>query len=900
MLSNATNQLQNENEAADFIDELIQIKRNDNMIHYITDAATKIEKGDETVSYNDVNQLISRIDSFFEVLNPSNKFIHPPFDFDGFDKTKKSCQSHPEKFIKNIDDYDFTINWLNSLKPRFKEYSIAGYTNDEELSKKTGLLLKPNAEKYVSLHVIFYQVIVDANCFKQWITQLIQTNEMPFLDDEVYKFTTGRQLFRHALTNKLIAGKRDFTQIITPRGDESFVELELSEPFSNKKEKHSDTPIPSTHSDETDIIMNYAELKTLLSNIKTDELDTTQELANKVSGNLANAAHVFNDIDKLCEIVDEWYNDSGEYEHEHEHYASNILKSKYGKSVGGNMWFYGLLKLVMSQTVRDKYMKKYVQQVEEDEVADFLSPQQEENILMIRTDDIEFGSSDFEQISKNDFDYTQALRFLKGCVGVYHADWYVKEGKYDIRMLKTEDFRKEFSLVHPIKGNNKSAYDIVMKNSDKFIYHRVNVLKTPDSIHLYIPPALTVYNKQFIDAFTQCYFNRVEHHTPLRYFFDSIAYTVRNNLRLIQNYFVFYGEGDDGKTYILKILKKMFRNFMRIGEQTQFTQDKFNSWKDNTIIRWIEEAQNDYITKDLETHIKITTGEDESRRAMCKALTDGKNTGLEGMNTNKQDLCGLVSSGDACKKRLVIVEFKQRNAELAKEIDDMSKLFEADEENNLASLWVYFKEKHVIDEHFSPVARYNGKEKWDYIESHKPINSVVRWIDENKDRTLDVVKKIKKVEHYAISISAGNLSYKRYCREERLSNFNKNDWKDVMVKEMGGKQIHNREGDFIVIEKAKLDEMLNKLIPQQKIEFDDPADEEEEEETAEEEFNANKWIISHTFTKNAASCILAQDIRDELDKQKQDEVVDILENDGWKFTTALFKEYRKRGYKKYL
>ena len=73
---------------------------------------------------------------FFENLD----YVHLYFDFDD---------------IKNSNEYNKVMAWLEGLKDVFGEFSIGGYTNDRDM-KGLGYRFIEDSEKFISIHVVLH------------------------------------------------------------------------------------------------------------------------------------------------------------------------------------------------------------------------------------------------------------------------------------------------------------------------------------------------------------------------------------------------------------------------------------------------------------------------------------------------------------------------------------------------------------------------------------------------------------------------------------------------------------------------------------------------------------------------------------------------------------------------
>ena len=107
----------------------------------------------KTIKYSDIDEYDFN-NHFLECIkNPT--FVHPYFDFDS---------------IETKEEYEEVIDWLDSLKETFGNYSIGGYTNNNELF---GDLYKyiENANHVLSLHAVYYEKKIKADIFIELMKQ---------------------------------------------------------------------------------------------------------------------------------------------------------------------------------------------------------------------------------------------------------------------------------------------------------------------------------------------------------------------------------------------------------------------------------------------------------------------------------------------------------------------------------------------------------------------------------------------------------------------------------------------------------------------------------------------------------------------------------------------------------
>ena len=199
------------------------------------------------IPYNKVNNLDpEKLKDGFNELLIKPEFVRIYFDFD---------------HIETLEAYEQIINWLNEISKIAGNYSIGGYTNNEELF---GNLYKfiPGATKTLSLHVIYYETKIKASKLVEFMrfeqNKFIYSKVNENCDYNVYKLNT-EQKFRHVYSNKTY-GLRD------PRN------LQIAGSFLNN------TPISNSliQINGTERELNDEELKNIFGE-KLNETEETEE-----------------------------------------------------------------------------------------------------------------------------------------------------------------------------------------------------------------------------------------------------------------------------------------------------------------------------------------------------------------------------------------------------------------------------------------------------------------------------------------------------------------------------------------------------------------------------------------------------------------------------------------------
>ena len=175
------------------------------------------------ISFEDVDKYDFNKHAFNEFII-SEDYVHLYFDFDSMytSEEAKRDKANKENGIDEIivsDEeqlkrFDDVIQWLDSLKTVFGEYSIGGYTDSQAVYDKYHLRLYPEGKHFVSVHVVYYQTKISTkdlmSIMKFTEKKGFETHGVnQFCDPNVYKLVsrkanqTTRQVFRHVLSDKI-------------------------------------------------------------------------------------------------------------------------------------------------------------------------------------------------------------------------------------------------------------------------------------------------------------------------------------------------------------------------------------------------------------------------------------------------------------------------------------------------------------------------------------------------------------------------------------------------------------------------------------------------------------------------------------------------------------------------
>ena len=415
-------------------------------INYISQLCDNDKKF--TIDYDELkaNKKMISQQGFYEILDDDTPFVHPYFDFDS---------------IKNIDDYNIVIGWLNKAKNEWGSYVIGGYTKDENIAKETGLAHVPEGNHIISIHVIFYEVKIKFSV----LADMMKHNKnglwdyrgiCNFCDPNVYK--VKRQAMRHTWSNKIYNPSKiekthgKFTDkvkfhmtLITPMGDEKEVNI-LS--FLAKKEievkKYNNEMIDEITYDNDELIkLSKEEIIDLL-----DNFDNCFNTMIVIAGILGHSPY---DKKFVMDVICSWYKKA---EHDKPEQAENIVNQYYEGPENTNRWLFTLLSKI-PKDIRGKYLKAY-------------------NQFIDVSYDINNGTLTWMNVSRKRYDdVISLLNDMRQIFGFANGKYYLKVKKNGLPYIQiyNETAIRNMFITYPIKGDNKhNMYQIIRQNINVFNY----------------------------------------------------------------------------------------------------------------------------------------------------------------------------------------------------------------------------------------------------------------------------------------------------------------------------------------------------------------------------------------------------------------------------------------------
>ena len=443
------------------------------------------------IKYEDVNNYnFSR--GFNEKITKNTPFIHPYFDID---------------HLENQNEFREFISYCNQAKSVLGDYSIGGYTNNEEISIDLGLKYIEGANKTISFHVVYYESrITPAEMLKFINENKKELNSA--IDFDVYKLGSS-QLFRHCLSDKhikskevvlhtagtILDNKKPDTQIITARGDEKIVSVDemknafglndstlnelaknitmFSDSYEHEEELIEEEPKPKQKKQKNINKLNINDISfdDELIKLSKEEIlellnDITPEPHNhELVHTIVPLYHSPFSMKFICEVVTSWYN---QIYHKTPDSPKQIIQSIYNKE-DSNKWLFSLIKKISDEDKRDSWYSRF----KKDHID-----------MSVNINNTQICYTDINKRSYKIYEFPKLITDLRCVIGLCGARYFIKEkedGQCIIRECTKESFNDTLNKRKPFFGNNNiSLAQIVNKYSNYFLYDDLKLFKPCD------------------------------------------------------------------------------------------------------------------------------------------------------------------------------------------------------------------------------------------------------------------------------------------------------------------------------------------------------------------------------------------------------------------------------------
>ena len=276
----------------------------------------------------------------------------------------------------------------------------------------------------------------------------------------------------------------------------------------------------------------------------------------------------------------------------------------------------------------------------------------------------------------------------------------------------------KFSPMNYLREGEDDAYPLAR-------YHDVALMsRTEGVISLYIPPK----HKDASDEFALKFINqmRTRFYNPEAFIEElkAHAYRFRHPDAHIEELFIHCSsEGKTGKTTLSEVFDSLYPNLSMIGIKAKEASSSFDGWMTDYLNLCFEELESEaYKNKFFETFVKQITSKKTSVRKLYQNTTSGEYKCIVSLNTNSDDLYGLIRADGATTERLVILHFKP--AVSVEEANAFEREFGLDESaddyqerKNLlaASLYHYLRYTMPLPRDYR-AKRYYGEDKFTIIQ----------------------------------------------------------------------------------------------------------------------------------------------------------------------------------------
>ena len=365
------------------------------MAHFCGISAKETSKysyNHELIDYGDFSEYdlskgfieFNGLDFILEGKHYTQKYIRLYFDVDCKSDSKEDAMKY----------YNDAMKFMNDIKFDFGNYAVCGYSNNSEIAEEINCRYNENAEKILSLHIVFYEKCLLIND----LLKLFDENRynIPYwIDKSVYEISQ-RRAFRHGKSPKYITWKdmtkRDQTKFTSAIGemlnDKNDEDLLITPTEANILNRVLDINSLLVWFDkkQVEIEINNVE-NTTVKALNHEDFTVIIEEINEYDYKIIEEINVIDDpkclelmlkcfepthssLEKLCCIIgaspfdqeillkyfESWYFFEG---HTHNNLGTiNAYFKKYYKFEESNKWFYSCLKH-LNDEVRKAFLNKF-------------------------------------------------------------------------------------------------------------------------------------------------------------------------------------------------------------------------------------------------------------------------------------------------------------------------------------------------------------------------------------------------------------------------------------------------------------------------------------------------------------------------------------------------------------
>ena len=324
---------------------------------------------------------------------------------------------------------------------------------------------------------------------------------------------------------------------------------------------------------------------------------------------------------------------------------------------------------------------------------------------------------------------------LAQCIAIKQSGEYIikerKENTYTYKVIKRQELADRLWANYQVQkeddcGDVKTFSFDPMKlfksgeaRASYFaFYDDIQLLSNDENtLNRYVPPQGEP-NEALIEHFITFFKSRLYNPETLDEELAAHAFRLRNPAVTIAKIFIHYAkEENTGKTFLMSVFHELYPSLSMVGIKSKEVKSNFDGWMTEYLNLGFEELENEeYRNQFFETFIKQITSEHTSKRKMYHDTEAASYKCIVSLNTNSEDLYGLIRADKPTCSRLVILEFKPRPTEEQWEdfknsvgLNKKSKDYEKTRREFAAAFYHYLRHTYEIPKDFNPNRYYSAK-----------------------------------------------------------------------------------------------------------------------------------------------------------------------------------------------
>ena len=346
-------------------------------------------------------------------------------------------------------------------------------------------------------------------------------------------------------------------------------------------------------------------------------------------------------------------------------------------------------------------------------------------------------------------DLKRHYRMLKECIAISQSGYIIKESygnSFRYRDINVGELRAilDFSTTLTLEVEKKNEETGEMEKKEVRVsfkpikeiqsgelrtqlayYHKTDLFTDEEGVlSRYVPPQGEA-NDKLAKRFIKFFENRIYNPEALHDMLASHAYRLRHPNVKIEKFFVSYSpadsiehKGNTGKTFLASAFDMLYPNLSFLGAREKEAMSEFNSMLYDYLNVNFEELENEnYRNQFFESFIKRSTNRKGIVRRLYHEAETDEIRAICSLNTNSNDLYGLIRADNAVISRLVILNFKPKltNQEWDEfkdsvGLNDRDVNYKANCQKFAAAFYHYLRYTYEIPDGFNTV-RYSGSDK---------------------------------------------------------------------------------------------------------------------------------------------------------------------------------------------